>query len=888
VVGRTLSHYRVLQEIGRGGMGVVYRAEDLRLKRDVALKILPANFARDQERLARFEREAHIVAVLNHPNIAAIYGIEEADDSKYLVLELVPGETLAERLRHGPLALQEVLDILLQVADALEAAHEKGVVHRDLKPANIKITPEGKIKVLDFGLAKVFAPEGEPSSPDESPTITAIASREGLILGTAAYMSPEQARGRAIDRKADVWAFGCIAYELLTGRRAFGGETVSDTIAGILSAEPDWSALPANTPDNIRCLLRRCLRKKVRERLHDIADARLEIQDALAGSPEARAESGPRRNTRFALVTVAVIALLLGIGGTALLLRKGGNAPLESVRRISRLTHDVGVAEWPTWSPDGTLIAFSSNRSGNYEVYVGRIGGGQEVNITNDEAQDYQPSFSPDGNLIAFVSTRSSTSPMVKIGGTSNTEFRTYGGDVWIVPALGGPARRVAENGNFPSWRPDGKQIIYIGGLESHRAILSVATDGSAPVEILPGARSTWEIVRLHYSPNGKWISFETEDQRILIVPARGGEVRELARGTSHAWDPAGTHLYFVTRDVGGSTRVEVANIDQDGGSLRAPPHPLAILTGILRDVALSSDGRRMAVSQQEGSLYLTRLPLNAAGNDAGGPEEVLSSGHVMDRNPAVSPDSRYIAFSSNRLGKEEIWIYDLERHRQERLEMPTKSLSDSWSSWLPSGKELTVMRIPSDSPEVTALWVVALDGSRAEELKRSVRGLVFSPPSPDGTQVLYSADQNGVFQFFLLDLKTRQERVLTSSKWDKYQPAWSPDGRWIAYSSNAGQGGDIWRFPAAGGPEERLLSTNGRVRHLFYSRDGKWIYYQPNHLNMYRIPASGGRVEQVTHFPEATLFLEEPTISRDGRFLVYCKWTGGASIWLLDLAQGH
>jgi len=277
MIGRTLAHYRVVEKLGEGGMGEVYRATDGKLGRDVAIKVLPSAFAQDPDRLARFEREARVLASLNHPNIAAIYGLEQSEDVHYLVLELAPGEILA-----GPLPVDEVLPIARQIAAALEEAHQKGIVHRDLKPANIKLTPEGKVKVLDFGLAKAFSPEPAAGASSDTPTLSGRGTRHGAILGTTAYMSPEQARGKPVDPRTDIWAFGCVLYELLTGRQTFAGDSISDCVAAILRGEPDWSALPAATPAGLQRLLRRCLQKDSQRRLHDIADARLEIEEILA------------------------------------------------------------------------------------------------------------------------------------------------------------------------------------------------------------------------------------------------------------------------------------------------------------------------------------------------------------------------------------------------------------------------------------------------------------------------------------------------------------------------------------------------------------------------------------------------------------------------------
>ena len=284
MIGKTLSHYKVLEKIGQGGMGEVYRAEDTNLSCEVAIKVLPEQFTKDPQRLARFEREAKLLASLNHPNIAAIYGFEEVDDVRFLAMELVPGETLQERVAKGPVPVEEALEVCRQIAEGVEAAHEKGVIHRDLKPANVKVTPEGKVKILDFGLAKAFEGETPVTDISQSPTLTEEMTRAGVILGTAAYMSPEQARGKAVDKRADIFAFGSVRYELLTAKRAFEGETVTDTLASVLKGEPDWDVLPKTVPSTIRFLLNRCLKKDPHKRLQHIDGARILIEEVLSGA----------------------------------------------------------------------------------------------------------------------------------------------------------------------------------------------------------------------------------------------------------------------------------------------------------------------------------------------------------------------------------------------------------------------------------------------------------------------------------------------------------------------------------------------------------------------------------------------------------------------------
>ncbi|MGH9557068.1 MAG: protein kinase domain-containing protein, partial [Terriglobales bacterium] len=593
--GTRLGIYEILGAIGAGGMGEVYRARDTRLGRDVAIKVLPESFQQDGERLARFEREAQLLASVNHPNIAAIHGLEESSGTLHLVLELVPGETLAQKLMRGRLGLEEALSVCRQVAEALEAAHEKGIIHRDLKPANIKVTPEGQVKVLDFGLAKSQVATSSSQSASDSPTESLGGTSTGLILGTASYMSPEQARGKALDKRTDVWSFGCVLYEALSGRRAFGGETVTDVVAAIIEREPDWSSLPQNIPASIRSLLRRCLQKDRKRRTHDIADVRLEIEEAQA-QPAAVAQGG--RGAGFSPKLFLLAGVAGAVVGAALALWVSGpgksmNAEAPRIRQVARLTHDPGLSEWPTWSPDGKLLAFASDRSGNFEIYVRRIEGGQDVNVTSDPGQDYQPAFSPDGQWIAFISTRTSRTGMIKIGATFGMEFRTFGGDLWVAPALGGAARRLASDANFPVWHPDGKRIAYVSGTENHRAILEVPAAGGDPRTLLAGNDSRWEVVKLQYSPDGRWLSLGAVDpEKILLLPlAAGGKPKELVSASTHVWAPSGGRLYYLKRDALGGTRLESVAVGNDG-SLQAPPETIGVMTGILRDLAVSGDGR--------------------------------------------------------------------------------------------------------------------------------------------------------------------------------------------------------------------------------------------------------------------------------------------------------
>ena len=654
--GTRLGVYEVAAKIGEGGMGEVYQARDTKLDRDVALKVLPEAFTSDPERLARFEREAKVLASLNHPNIAQIHGLEDSGGSQALVLELVEGPTLAERIATGPIPIDEALPIARQIAEALEAAHEAGVIHRDLKPANIKVRDDGTVKVLDFGLAKALAPlspwgegRGEGDDLSQSPTVAAAGTREGVILGTAAYMSPEQARGKPLDKRTDIWSFGCVLFEMLTGRAVFGGETLSDTIANVLEHEPQWEALPAGTPPAIGKLLRRCLDKTPRERLHDVADARLEIEEAISAPDAETGEFVAGRPLQVwpRPVPLLVAALtLIGVAGVGVWYATRPEPP-RAVRfllspdageslHIAQQSRDIAI------SPDGGHIAYLTG-TGTGRFGAGRLGAGQlrvrplgrlasEILVTDGDLNG--PFFSPDGAFVGFYEGAGGAGPELKsvsldggqmtticeipggvgVTGASWGEDGTIvfgdqistGGGLWQVAAVGGTPRPLTmpdpDKGElayrWPEFLPGGEAVLFtiIGSEDSRIAVLEVDT-GKQTVVVHDGSFPQFSSTgHLLYSTQGTLWAVEFDPSRLETVgdPVPVEEaVMTKARGAANFdLSDSGTLVYVPADDFEGRQLMWVDAVGEE--PLRLPPSDYL-------GPRMSPDGQRLAVADRTG-----------------------------------------------------------------------------------------------------------------------------------------------------------------------------------------------------------------------------------------------------------------------------------------------
>jgi len=830
VIGQSIAHYKVTAKLGAGGMGEVYRATDSKLGRDVALKVLPEAFAQDAQRMARFQREAQVLASLNHPNIAAIYGLEEgagsgeqgaAGQTRALVMELVEGPTLAERMAAGAIPLDEALPLAKQFAEALEYAHEHGIVHRDLKPQNIKLTNDGIAKVLDFGLAKAFADEVSHPDAATSPTLSIAATRAGLILGTAGYMSPEQAKGKSADRRADIWSFGVVLCEMLTGQRLYDAETASEILAAVLMKDPDLSALPADTPPRIRELLARCLTKDPKQRLQSIGEARICIERAIlhpettpsgvTSTSGAIRPGSPGWSRTLPWAVAGLLALALGASLWRATGRESG-ADQSQVRFTVSLKsgHGLDLATTPTVaiSPDGTKLVYTARQDGVSRLFLRSIDqlDVQAIAGTEDAAA---PFFSPDGAWVAFF---------------ANSKLKK-------VPLAGGPVVNLASFGGDSrggTWA--GETIVYspdaLGGL------LRVSANGGQPEPLtkLDAARKERTHRFPHFLPDGKTVLFTVgtdnspdyyDNSRIDSVRLDTGERKTLFEGASTAMVLPAGHLVYARSGALFSAPFDASRLTVTGPGV-------AILEGVSGDV--TTGAVHFCVSPSGALVYVSGSQSSGdtlARMDRTGKIEVLPAPKRTFLELSLSPDGRRAAITIGAISEYDIWVYEFARGTLSRLTFGGVNRTPKWTA---DGKRVVYVTI--DAVNGNALYSKAADGSGQPELLRK----------------LDRSDLAGGSRAFLDDV--------------------SPDGKWI--SIETGSTANILLFPAGGqGKGIRLNRGDFGEGSAAFSPDGRWIAYQSNEsgrpeVYVRAMSETGGK------WQVSTTGGESPRWSRTGRELFY------------------
>jgi serine/threonine-protein kinase len=825
--GTRIGAYEIIDSLGAGGMGEVYRARDSRLDRHVAIKILPEAFAHDADRLARFEREAKTLAALNHPHVASIYGVEEFTAIRALILELVDGPTLADRIAQGPIPIDEALPIAHQIVDALEAAHEAGIIHRDLKPANVKVRADGMVKVLDFGLAKLAS---DPSATSVlgalslSPTITSPAATGiGFILGTASYMAPEQARGRPVDKRADIWAFGCVLFEMLTGRRAFEGEDVTETVGAVIHKEPPWSALPASTPSAVRLTLRRCIEKNPKQRFRDIGDVRL----ALSGGFDpptgviASAEPPPRVPLwRRALPVATAVIIGMAIAAIATWAVFGNRVVRSqaSSRFAIRLPDSDqlpgGAGTLVAVSPDGRTLVYRARRDGVFRLYRRTLDQLEAVAIGDPEAQG--PFFSPDSRWVAY-----------SVGNTLK-RVQIAGGPSQTVTALPGAVRG-------GSWSVDDSIIVgtQLGGLTQVPAAGGVAKAIATPKD----GRGYWYPQLL---PGGHAVLYTasppTPDEGIIeVLILETGERRTLLPGSAGQLLPTG-HLVF---ERGGSLWAVGFDVDR----LQVLGTPVPVVEGIRVE---GGGAVQFAIADDGTFVYLPGGVRTAASStlawvDRAGHEEPIANVPVRAYlYPRVSPDGTRVALDV-RDQENDVWIWDFGRRTLARLTFdPTFDMYPLWSS---DGRRIV---FSSEREKVSAPFRQAADGTGApERLATTSTGLDQGSLSADGKWLVMRSEDNADDIVALSLDGTRPVLPLIHTRFRERNPEISPDGRWIAYQSNESGMDQVYvrPFPAVEGGRWQVSSGAGGFAPV-WARNGQELFYlAPGVRSLMSVPIQPGSV---------------------------------------------
>ena len=865
--GSRLGIYEIVAPIGAGGMGEVYRAVDPRLGRSVAIKVLSDELSKDPEHLGRFEREARLLAAVDHPNIAVIHGIETDGGRQFLVLELIPGETLAERLAAGALPVREALGLAAQMAGALSAAHEKGVVHRDFKPGNVRVTPDGRVKVLDFGLAKDLS--AAQSAGSRLTTSPPSETRPGSVLGTPAYMSPEQARGKPLDRRTDLWSFGCVLYEMLSGRRAFAGETASDTLAAILASDPDWTALPADVPPAVVRLVRRCLEKDVQRRMRDAGDARIELEEAMVvsgGEGPTSAPAAPRGRPRWLRPLAALFQ------------REPSSADTPAPRlqpRLSQATFAEGVEDFPAWSPDGKRIAFAREDGATRRIVVRDLAGGSETAVTAGAFDDIQPQWFPDGARLVFTRSRERGRKL-----EPGDLFGQYqSADLWALDLASSRETRLVEKAANPCPSPDGKRIACDAQWAGPHRIWAVDPAGRNPEQLTTDSSEVAAHLRPRWSPDGRRIVFtRMERTRFDVRVADIASKEQIAitndpsQDVCPVWSPSGSFLYFSSYRSGGLNiwRIAVDRTGRPAGLLEQ------ITTGAGQDVepAISPDGKRMAFSILRQNANVWRLPVDpVTGRPGGSPEKVTASTRE-DSRASWSPDGARVVFNSDRATDMNVWICELADGSLRQLTRGPGG--DFQPRFTPDGTAVVFFSSRAGSADI---WRADAATGKLSRLTNGASIDVNPFVSPDGSLIAYMSDEGGRVEVWVMSADGGNRRALTETGVMGHFMAWTSSGH-ILYKSAAGR---PMRISSAGGDPEPLPEVAGGS-HISLSPDGSRIMDVVAHKALWVSPLAGGAPEKVFEFEDADVRIDYPVWSPDGRWILFDRFRPqGGDIWIME-----
>ena len=890
--GDVIGHYEILSLLGKGGMGEVYLARDVNLGRRVALKFLSPEFKKNSDRVNRFEQEARSASALNHPNILTIHEIGEVDGRRFIATEFIEGENLRTRLRSGALSVMDTLNIGEQIASALSAAHDNGIVHRDIKPENIMLRPDGYVKVLDFGLAKLT---DRTSSPDE-PTLALVKTATGVIMGTTPFMSPEQTRGLKTDARTDIWSLGAVLYEMVTGKAAFCGATPSDVVASVLEREPPAiSEVIDSAPLELQRIIKKALRKNRDERYQSAKELQSDLKalkhDLSSGPVTVTSDGKISRESNSRKFAIAAIPAILLLGVLVFVVYKFAGSkvvpsdkPVE-VSATTQLTTWPGLDLEPSLSPDGNSVAYSSDHLGNIEIFVQPLTpGARELQLTSDGQQNFQPAWSPDGKFIAFHS--------------------KHRGGIFVVPASGGASRQITESGSHPIWSPDGASILFQS--EDVNDLNASSLEAALPpsvLRIVPAAGGEVKTLTevgipagghgdASFSPDGKRIVFVANDgatAALWSISSTGGDLHQVLPVSlwvySPIYAPDGEHIYYGGISESGAFilyRLAVSKTDGTGIG-----EPYAVMNGGLgriKNLSISANGKRVVYSAPTMRGNISSVSLSSPSmTPIGAPTKLTNDTSMRKGLARFSPNGEKIAFVEFRGGtNQDIWMIDADGKNQVQL---TADPSVDWSpSWLPDNEQVAFQ---SNRGGKGAIWSVSIRTGKEHLLADPDQNVGWPSVSPDGREFVFNSNKSGTTNLWLISNGGGTPRQVTFDNEMMGFACWSRDGKFLAFETKRGSSQQVTVMSSAGGPTTQLTTERGLSWPFSWSPDDDKIAFagfRNDFWNVYWISRSTKEQKQLTNYNKMNAFVRYPEWDPAGKRIIYEYSESVGNIWLMDL----
>jgi len=887
LLGQTVSHYRILEKLGGGGMGVVYKAEDLRLHRFVALKFLPDDVAGDPHARARFEREAQAASALNHPNICTIYDVGKSEGKTFIAMEYLEGSTLKHSIASRPMELKPLLDLAIEITDALEAAHSKGIVHRDIKPANIFVTTRGHAKILDFGLAKLTSPRTAKDA-GEGITISGADTGQhtspGTALGTVAYMSPEQALGQELDTRTDLFSLGVVLYEMAKGTLPFRGATSAAVFNAILNQPPPLLGhVRRGLSPKLEEIISKALEKSRELRCQSAAEVnadlkrlRREFESGTTSGAVVAAEP-PGRSRRALWAVVAILAVAFA----GYFLRKGfsGNpANSFSAGKLAQITTTEGLHEFPAWAPDEKSFVYSREVNGFKKIFVKALQG-EPQQLTAGTGDDIHPKWTPDAQSILFVR---SNLPRGKL--EPGDVFGQYeGGDIWKKDLASGKEEKFLDKAFNPSFSADGKTLAVDASWAGPRRIWVVDAQGHNPQQITSDSSEAVDHLEPNWSPDGKNIVFQNVERTkfsVKVVNVATRTVTALTDGRVHdlnpVWSHSGKYIYFSS-DRGGGLNIWRLEVSANGTPIGAPQQ-VTMGSGQDLQLAMSPTGEQLAFAILRQNADLWRLPVSPqTGSATGDPEEVVASTREDSRG-AWSPDGTQIAFNSDRNGEMNLYVHSLmDNSNQQVTKGPGGDFQPQWS---PDGKRLVFFSSRAGNADI---WLVDVATSALTQLT-SNRALDINPFfSPDGSHIAFQSDRSGRLEVWVMKSDGSEQRQLTKIGVSGHFQRWSRDGARVAFRCPCGGKPQTYQVPLSGDDPVPLNSEIVGGSHMSFSPDYSLLMDVVGHKMVWVSPASSGKPAKVFEFPDGESRIDYPVWSPDGKWLLFDRFRPqGGDIWMI------